>query len=423
MTTTSDVIIIGAGSAGLSAAKALTAQGLSCTVLEGAHRIGGRAYSEEIAPGVWFDLGCSWLVGGADNPFTPIADQHAIALGKDTEPVFRLNQVRFHRNGAELTEAERTACLQYYADTYADLSAASKAPNDSALSDVIDIEHEFAPPLLGGISTSWGLDADHISTFDNNSSEGGLGYPVLHGYGNLVAHWGADVPVTLNAPVTSIDWSHRTVRVETPKGTASARALLSTVSTGILGSGEIRFVPKLPEWKAQAIAALPMGTENKIGLHFDRDVFGAQGRGYYSTWNNAGDFAKVNACPMGLNLAMVFMGGRQGIWLEKQGPAACTAFAIDRVADIFGNDIRKRVTASIPTAWNGDAWTRGSWACAQPGAPDPRTALARSVDDRLFFAGEATSIGGQGTCHGAYLSGIRAAHEIAKVIGTPTQSA
>ena len=77
------------------------------------------------------------------------------------------------------------------------------------------------------------------------------------------------------------------------------------------------------------------GTENKIGLHFDRDVFEPDGRAYYSTWNEAGDFAKVNACPMGLNHAMVFMGGRQGVWLEKQGAAACTAFAVDRVADII----------------------------------------------------------------------------------------
>ncbi|WP_371224137.1 flavin monoamine oxidase family protein [Roseovarius sp. 2305UL8-3] len=273
---------------------------------------------------------------------------------------------------------------------------------------------------MAGFPPPWGLDADQISTFDNNSSVGGLGYPVLRGYGNLVADWGADVPVTLNAPATAIDWSGQGVRVETPKGTVEGRVLLSTVSTGILASREIRFAPDLPEWKSEAIHALPMGTENKIGLHFDTDVFGPEGRGYYNTWNDAGDFAKVNACPMGLNLAMVFMGGRQGVWLEKQGPQACTDFAIDRVADIFGNDIRKHVARAIPTAWNSEPWTRGSWACAKPGQLHQRKALGQSVDERLFFAGEATSIGGQGTCSGAFQSGLRAAGEIIALIGAKT---
>ncbi len=68
-----DVIIIGAGASGLSAAKELARIGLTYTVVEGSHRIGGRAYAEEIAPGVWFDLGCAWLVGGATNPFVAIS--------------------------------------------------------------------------------------------------------------------------------------------------------------------------------------------------------------------------------------------------------------------------------------------------------------------------------------------------------------
>ena len=66
MSTQADVIIIGAGAAGLSAAKELTKQGISFIVVEASHRIGGRAYSEEIAPDVWFDLGCAYLVAGPD---------------------------------------------------------------------------------------------------------------------------------------------------------------------------------------------------------------------------------------------------------------------------------------------------------------------------------------------------------------------
>ncbi len=159
---------------------------------------------------------------------------------------------------------------------------------------------------------------------------------------------------------------------------------------------------------------LPMGTENKMGVYFNKDVFGADGRGHYSIWNDDGNAAKVDVSVMGLNTAVVFVGGRHGIWLEKQGQQACHDFAVDRVADIFGHDIRKHVIRSIVTAWSTEPWTLGSWACALPGQAHQRANLQRPVDERLFFAGEATVYGDQGTCHGAYQSGIQAAKEIAR---------
>ncbi len=88
MSTQTDVIIIGAGSAGLSAAKELTKQGISFIVVEASHRIGGRAYSEEIAPDVWFDLGCAYLDAGPDstnhidesNPFIDFAKNQGAVI-------------------------------------------------------------------------------------------------------------------------------------------------------------------------------------------------------------------------------------------------------------------------------------------------------------------------------------------------------
>jgi monoamine oxidase len=409
-----DVVIVGAGAAGLSAAKELARLGLTYTVVEGSHRIGGRAYSEEIAPGVWFDLGCAWLVGASDNPFVPIADELGITLGKDKSGEFLLQNHRFQRNGEPLNDDQRAGCLRYYEDSHRAIATAAEQGRDVAISDVINMDHEFSAPLLGGIASAWGLDIDQVSTADFASAKGELGYPVLDGYGNLVATWGADVAVSLNTRVEQIDWSGHGVTVETAKGAIMGRTVLSTVSTGILASGEILFTPNLPDWKTEAIYNLPMGTENKMGVHFDTDVFGPDGRGHYSSWNGDGSTAKVDASVMGLNSAHVFVGGRFGIWLEKQGQQACHDFAVDRVADIFGNDIRKHVRRSIVTAWSTEPWTRGSWACARPGQAFQRANLALPIDDRLFFAGEATVYGGQGTCHGAYQSGIRAAKEIAR---------
>jgi monoamine oxidase len=415
MPSETDVIIIGAGAAGLSAAKELTRLGLTYTVVEGSHRIGGRAYSEEIAPGVWFDLGCAWLVEGAKNPFAPIADDLGILLRNDKGDLFTNANRRHRRNGEPLNDAQRVACLQFRDVSDNAISAAAKQGRDVPLSDVVDLENEFATPFMAGVASAWGLDLDLVSTVDYGMAYGEVGFPARNGYGNLVKAWGADVAVSLNSRVERIDWSGRGVQVETPKGTIKARVALCTVSTGILASGEILFAPGLPDWKTEAINNLPMGTENKMGVYFDTDVFGEQGYGFYSTWHDHGDdtAAKVEAGVMGVNTAVVFIGGRHGIWLEKQGQQACHDFAVDRIADVFGNDIRKHVERSIVTAWETEPWTRGSWACARPGHAHQRANLARPVDDRLFFAGEATMSGLQGTCHGAYKSGIQAANEIA----------
>jgi len=413
MPSESDVIIIGAGAAGLSAAKELGQLGLTYTLVEASHRIGGRVYSEEIAPGVWFDLGCAWLVGGATNPFVAIADELGITLGKDKSNLYKEKNHRFQRNGAPLNKDQRAACLRFYNDSYKAISATAKQGQDVAISDVVDLDNEFAIPFLCNVAVAWGKDIDLVSTADFANATGELGFPVLHGFGNLVAAWGADVVVSLNTCVERIDWSGHRVTVETPKGVIAGRTALITVSTCILAYGDILFTPGLPDWKTEAIHGLPMGTETKIGVYFDADVFGADGRGYYSTWNDDGNAAKVDASVMGLNTATVFVGGRHGVWLEKRGQQACHNFAVDRIADIFGNDIRKHVNRSIVTAWSTDPWTRGSWACALPGQAYQRANLQHPVDERLFFAGEATVYGGQGTCHGAYQSGIRAAKQIA----------
>jgi monoamine oxidase len=411
-----DVIILGAGAAGLSAAKELARLGHDFVVIEGSHRIGGRAFSSEIAQGVWFDHGCAWLVGGESNPFVAIADTLGIPLCKDKSHLFELAHHRFHRNRQPLDRSQHDACLRYYADSYQAILSTAATGQDVAIGDVIDTSAEYSAPFLGNLAAAWGLDIDQISTVDFASATGELGYQAYAGYGNLIASWAADVPVTLNAKAERVRLTRQGVAVETAQGTLTARAAIVTVSTGVLASGAIRFEPDLPDWMSEAIRGLPMGTENKIGLHFDADVFGPGGRGHFSTWNDDGSTAKIDVSVMGFDTAAVFVGGRQAIALEDLGAPAMHAFAVDRVADVFGSSIRKHVTRGIATAWHSDPWTRGSWACARPGQAHQRAALARPVEDRLFFAGEATVSGSQGTCHGAYESGLRAAKDVSKVL-------
>ena len=415
-----DVIIIGAGAAGLSAAKELTRQGLSYTLVEGSHRIGGRAYSEEIAPDNWFDLGCSYLHQGDTNPFVPIADELGMALEKDKGDIFDLDKVRNYQNGSLLNAEQSAQRDQYDQQCTENIIASNARGDDRAVADLMDLDSPYALPMMIGMGTSNAVDIDETSAADLVNFFGGSDISIRGGYGNLVKKWGSDVSVSLNTKVTSINWDENGVQVETSKGTIKGDRVLCTVSTGILAANHIRFKPGLPEWKEAAIAGVPTGTMNKICVHFDRDEFKAEDLGVYHTWRDhgegtgegSGEGSEIEANVMGLNTATVFIGGRFAVWLEKQGQQAGLDFALNQLADVFGNDIRSHVGKSIVTAWATEPWTLGAYSCALPGQAHQRVQLAKPIDDKLFFAGEATIVGAQATCHGAYLSGIRAAREI-----------
>jgi len=413
-----DVIIIGAGSAGLSAAKELTKQGISFVVVDASHRIGGRAYSEEIAPGVWFDLGCAYLDAGPDpknridesNPFVEFAKTQGAVIEE-----YRYD-AHFNYNGRPLDDNEMKAREQFYKDCEEAIRSSVARSDDCAISDLVDLENPYATPYMDMMAVTAPKDLDEASAADFfHMVEEYISFNVLCGYGNLVAQWGSDVKVSLNSKVESVTWSEKDVLVKTVKGSMRARCLISTVSNGILAAQHIHFEPRLPDWKMDAIRGVTMGAETKIGVHFTKDVFGPGTSGYYQAWSSEARGAYIEVNLLSTNVVTVFMGGRFSIWMEQQGQQAAHEFAVDRIADIFGNGIRQSVGRSIVTAWVTDPWTLGSYACALPGQFHQRESLPLAIDNKLFFAGEATARA-NGTCQGAYWSGVRAAREVAKVL-------
>ncbi len=414
MVTTPDVIVIGAGAAGLAAAKRLAEIGHEAIVIEASHRIGGRAYSEEIAPGVWFDLGCSYLHNGDTNPFVGIAAQLGHVIGPEFGDLFSPEKIRIYRDGKPLDPQERQAYDDYVDRCAAVVHRPRNPHEDAAIAELIDLEHDCAPAYANLMASILSRDIDLASAADEAAFLPGPDIPLRDGYGNLVAAWGADVAVELNSRAERIDWSGPGVSVTTPRGTLKARCALCTVSTGILGANRIRFAPTLPDWKLAAVAGLPMGTLNKVCLHFDRDVFGPDGRGFFQLCSREPGASGFEASVMGQDTAVLFNGGRHAVWLEQQGPQAAHDYALEQVAAVFGNGIRRYVTRSIATAWATEPWTLGAYSCALPGQAEQRHALARPLADRLFFAGEATRIEDHACCHGAYWSGIRAADEISQ---------
>jgi monoamine oxidase len=418
MSTQTDVIIVGAGSAGLSAAKELARQGVSFVVVEASHRIGGRAYSEEIAPDVWFDLGCAYLDVGPDpenqvdesNPFV----EFAVNQGEVVEEY--LYDSRYIRNGRPLSASEMQARERYYSECEEAIRKSVEGGDDRAISDLIDLESPYAAPYMDMMAVTVPKDLDEASAAEFfHRVEEYRTFNTLRGYGNLVVQWGNEVDVSLNSKVESVDWSGKDVVVKTIKGSIRACCLISTVSNGILAAQHIDFKPRLPDWKMEAIQAVPMGAENKIGVHFTKRVFAPEDSGYYQVWSDAAQGAYIDVNLMSTNVVTVFIGGRFSIWMEQQGQQAAREFAVDRIADVFGNDIRQSVGRSIVTAWVTDPWTLGSYASALPGQYHQRESLSLGIDNKLFFAGEATARF-CGFCHGAYWSGVRAAREVSKVL-------
>ena len=347
-----DVIIIGAGSAGLSAAKELTKRGISFIVVEASHRIGGRAYSEEIAPDVWFDLGCAYLEVGPNAKNHNDESNPFIDFAKNQGAVIEEYQYDAHYiyDGRPLDDDEMKAREQYYKECEEAIRSSVDGGDDCAISEIIDLENPYATPYIDMMAVTAPKDLDEASAADFFHMVGEYkSFNTLRGYGNLVAQWGSDVKVSLNTKVESVDWSEKDVLVKTVKGSMRARCLISTVSNGILAAQHIQFMPRLPDWKMEAIQGVPLGAENKIGVYFTEDVFDPGASGYYQSWSSEAQGAYIDVNLMSTNVVSVFMGGRFSIWMEQQGQQAAHEFAVDRIADIFGNDIRQSVGRSIVT--------------------------------------------------------------------------
>lgn len=407
-----DVVIVGAGAAGLGAAKQALKNGLSFVVLEAGHRIGGRACTESFAPGVPFDLGCHWLHSASINPFTKIADDLGFAYERLAGWARRL-----HWNGRWATAAEEAERQSFLDDSFDAVDAVGRAGRDVAMADVTTRDSPYTPFVDYIVSLMSSVDADQVSVLDSfNYHDTDENWPVAAGYGALVARWAADVPVTLNAPVERLAWGGPAVIAVGPKGAIRARAAIVTVSTGVLANGGIRFDPALPEDKRAAWEALPLGFHNRIGIAIDGDPFGPDAPRAVVHADADHEPMHISIRPFGLPYVVGITGGRFGAWLERAGSAAAVDHLLGRLERVYPG-VRRRAGRAIVTAWGGDPLTFGSYSAATPGTGWRRAELARPVDGRVFFAGEATSTEFFATCHGAMMTGMRAADEVADALG------
>ena len=408
-----DVVIIGAGVAGLAAADTLRRQGRSCCVLEAAGWVGGRARTIQVA-GAPFDLGATWLHDAARNPLAHIAR----AAGETLLDADSLRSRRLLIEGRPANAAEQAAYFAASAQFEA-LATARAARDDVALAEAVAPMQD--DPWLATIET-W--EASQIAAADSrdfsvrdwrdNSLEGSnLWLP--NGIGDFVSRAlaPAAVDIRLNTPVTRIAWG-RDVQVQTPSGTVVAQSCIVTVSTGVLASGAIIFDPPLPAATQAAIAGLPMGLLSKVALTGNwPDRLGLP-ESCSIRMQVPARFARAmsfHCWPLGAPYIAGFVGGPTAWALSAGGPAMAQDFVRNRFTAMLGADAARGITDIILSDWGADPLHRGAYAYARHGHAGARATLGAPLSDgRLIFAGEATRTDGlAGTVGGAWLAGQDAA--------------
>jgi monoamine oxidase len=409
-----DVVIVGAGAAGIAAARRVIAAGRKFALIEASDHVGGRCITDTKTFGVPFDRGAHWVHMPDLNPVV----KQAAAVGVDIYSAPPGQKVRIGRRYAREGEMEDYLATQVRAhraiDEAArkgDISCAQALPRD--LGDwQKTIEFALGP-------YSCGKDLNEVSALDfSRSLERDIDAFCRIGYGAMLAKLAEKIPVQLNAPATRISWGMRTgVDVETPRGTVSGRTAVITVSTNILGSGKIKFTPDLPRRQLDAAAKLSLGSYDHIMLELPGNPLGLQRDDLVVEKADSNKTAGLLANVSGSTLCMVDVAGRFGRELSAQGDKAMVTFALEWLGNLYGTDLKKSVQRTAATRWNEDPWTMGAFSAAAPGSQSARRAMIEALNGRVWFAGEAAHETLWGTVGGAWDSGERAATEALKSIG------
>ena len=414
--TNPDVVIIGAGAAGLAAGLQLKKKGISFVIIEAADRVGGRAFTESTSFGQPVDHGCSWISGSNNNVFAGYGKRGGFTLVDHTSAGSTL----FDLDGNPASDKEWAAYDRAWGAIERAVSNAGRMGKDVPASSVI-----FDMPY-GAVVQSWmgamdyGVDFDQLSTADYwNSGEDQPSFIVKEGLGAIVATLADGLPIVLNNPVTAVDYSGSGVRVETAKGTVSAKACLVTVSTGVLAAEKIKFTPELPVAKQEAISDIPMGLLLKVPMLFDGarlDLPENNWVTYRIPEDEAGQACYFVAWPCGHDYLFGNIGGSFGWELYAQGHEAVVDYALGELARNVGSDARKHFVKGIATDWADNPLTLGAYGAPKPGKLGARKILAEPLADRLFFAGEAMGGDYSALVNGAYNSGRKTAKAMTKVL-------
>lgn len=430
-----DVIIIGAGMSGITAARTLRHSGRTVLILEATARIGGRGHADTTSFSVPLDLGGAWIHGAKTNPLTPIID----GMGFKRQATNLITWPHFFTQGHWATPVEQKALRKAFEEFEESLRLATEPddpevkPTDDAASNHLP-KAGFSKELVGLVASNSGplesgAELSKTSSIDAAGFASGEDDFLERGYGEFVVAWGQEILpyVRLESLVTKVSYDDpKKVVVETKKGERfEGRKVLVTVSTGVLASTDARnkltFQPELPADKREAIQSLPMGVLNKVVLQFKTAAApcGPKGTKLVNAWVlhdglGAEDMAFVLR-PLDANIAVGFFGGNRAVELERQGKDVMIDVATKAMSQMCGRDVKSELDKTGVTMWNSNPWTFGSYSAAIPGAVNRRVRekLAEPIRNLVYFAGEACdNVTYNGSFAAAYNSALRAGHRL-----------
>jgi monoamine oxidase len=409
-----DVVVIGAGAAGIAAARELRRLGKRFVVVEASNRVGGRLYTDR-SLNEPFDAGAAYIHFADRNPWSEIATE----LGIDPLGGYRLWAGSLaYRNGVPLSPDEsssRWTALRSIGDFYdevderQDLSMAQAlrgAPQE--VQDAARIQAQMAA----------GEDPERVSVSDWQRLESGSNRLPPGGYGTLAERAAEGLPIRTGVAVSAISHDRNGVVVRTNQGDIRARKVIVTVSIGVLKSGAIRFTPSLPLSHSRALDGLVMGALSKVALRFEKERFGFVPHQFLAEIGDPRTAVTFETWPHDRNIVLAVFGGDHARGIVRQGEQPAVDLLLERFVKIVGSDARKHFTGGRLAGWPDDPYSRGSYAVALPGQMRARETLARPIADRLWLAGEATADVYSMTAGGASIAGREAARQVASRLGT-----
>jgi monoamine oxidase len=404
-----EVVVIGAGAAGIAAARRLKDRGRHVLLVEAMARVGGRAHTV-MAGGYHLDLGAGWLHSAERNPLAILAETCGAAV--DRSPAAWGRQLR----NLGFPVADQRAAWEAFAtleqalhnDPPADDRAGSGIARDHPWRGYIDM-------ISGALN---GAELDCVSArdflcYEDYSSDRNWRLP--GGYGSLVADSAEGLAIALGTRVTAIDDRGRRVAIATDRGRIEAGAAIVAVPTTILARGGIAF-PDGADDHLHAAACLLLGRVDKLFLAL-ADCDAVPPEAHLVGNPHTAETGSYYLRPFGRPVIECFYGGIIARQLEEEGDAGRAAFALQELAALLGGDIAGKLTPLAGSWWHKEPSIGGAYSYALPGHADKRAVLARPVNERLVFAGEACSAHDFTTVHGAWASGIAAADWVEQGLG------